>query len=115
MAASLSLVPQWFKSLSSGPFPYKLNFPFVIDAKVELTLPASTANVLLPSPVSHSAGKIKYSESYKIDKRKKLLAEVRMAVETTSISDDEAAYLATALQSWRTFMTQYLPVQLKAR
>jgi len=109
------LIPEWFKSLSSGPFPYNLSFPFVMDVRVTLALPSSATNVVLPSQIPLNAGKVKYSESYKLDKRKRFIAEARIAVETTSISGDEAARLSYALENWQSFMTKYLPVRLKAR
>ena len=115
MASLPPLIPEWLKTLNSGPFPCNLLFPFVMDARVTLALPASTTNVFLPSQVSKSAGKVRYSESYKFEKRKKFLAEFRMTVDTTSVSEDEGLGLDAAVQGWQSFMTQYLPVQLKAR
>ena len=114
MVSPPPLIPEWFQSLS-GPFPYTLNFPFIIDARITLALPASTANVILPSQVTQNSGKIKYSESYKLDKKKRFFAEANMTVDTTSISDDEAAGINVAIQNWRAFMGKYLPVQLKAK
>jgi hypothetical protein len=115
MASFPPWIPEWFKNLSSGPFPYSLNFPFIMDVRLTLVLPESTANALLPTEASPSTGKIKYSESYKLDRRKRFLAEAQIAVDTTSISDDEAARLNAAFRNWQAFMTQYLPVQLRAR
>jgi hypothetical protein len=106
------LIPSWFKSLSSGPFPYTLYFPFIVEARFDLALPDS-ANVILPTPMDRNRGKIKYTESYKFGKKKVLTAEARMTVGTTTIADDAAADLNAALQSWQAFMVRHLPVQLK--
>ena len=115
MTSPPPLVPKWFGNLSSGPFPYSLNFPFVMEAKLTLALPASTVNALLPPQVAQGAGKIRYSESHRLDKRKRFLAEAQITVDTTSISGTEATRLNEALWNWRAFMTHLLPVQLRAR
>jgi hypothetical protein len=115
MASLPPLIPDWFESLTSGPFPYNLFFPFVVEARVTMSLPASTANVFLPPQASQISGKVRYTESYKFDKKKIFHAEARMTVDTTSISGEEAARLNAAVQNWRSFMTKYLPVQLRAR
>jgi hypothetical protein len=115
LVAVPSLIPSWFKSLSSGPFPYTLNFPFIMEARFNLTLPDSTTNVILPTPADRNMGKIKYTESYKLSKKKVLTASARMTVGTTAIADGDAADLNTALQSWQAFMVRHLPVQLKVR
>jgi hypothetical protein len=112
------LIPSWFKSLSSGPFPYTLRFPFIMEARFDLTLPDSTANVMLPTPAERNMGKIKYTESYKLSKKNKkkvLTAEARMTVGTAAIQDENAADLSAALQSWQAFMVRHLPVQLKVK
>jgi hypothetical protein len=108
------LIPSWFKSLSSGPFPYTLHFPFIVEARFELALPDS-ANVILPTPTDRNRGKIKYAESYKFGKKRVLTAEARMTVGTTAIADETAADLNAALQSWQAFMVRHLPVQLKVK
>jgi hypothetical protein len=83
---------------------------------VVLGLPASTANVLLPSQPSQSAGRIRYSESYNFDnRRRRFLAEASMTVDTSLISNDEAAGLNIAIQNWRSFMNRLLPIQLRPR
>jgi hypothetical protein len=109
------LIPSWFKSLSSSPFPYTLRFPFVMEARFDLTLPDSTANVILPTPGNRNAGKIKYTESYKLGKKKVMTAEARMTVGTTTVADENAADLNAVLQSWQAFMVRHLPVQLEAK
>lgn len=115
LASVPPLVPDWFKSLSSGPFPCTLNFSFVMDAHFSIALPSSTTNVIFPAPTERNVGKIKYAESYKLNKRKTLTAEAHMTVGTTAIIDDNAADLKAAIGNWQTFMTRYLPVQLKAK
>jgi hypothetical protein len=110
-----SLIPSWFRSLSAGPFPYTLHFPFIMEARFDLTLPDSTTNVILPTPSDRNIGKIKYTESYKLSKKKVLTAVARMTVGTTAIADENAADLNTALQNWQAFMVRHLPVQLKVK
>jgi hypothetical protein len=109
-----SLIPDWFENLTSGPFPYTLNFPFLLDSRFSLTLPGSTLNVIFPDPVERNMGKIKYSESYRL-KKKTLTAETHVTVGTTEVMGDSAANLSAAIQNWRTFMTRYLPVQLNTK
>ncbi|MDR2180967.1 MAG: hypothetical protein LBP21_11735 [Synergistaceae bacterium] len=110
-----SLIPSWFKSLSSGPFPYTLRFPFIMEARFDLALPDSTANVILPTPTGRNRGKIKFTESYKLSKKKVLTAEARMTVGETVIADENAADLSAVLQNWQAFMVRHLPVQLKTK
>jgi hypothetical protein len=110
-----ALVPEWFKNLSSGPFPYTLRFPFVLDARFTLALPDETENVMLPTPTERNTGKVKYTESYKLSKKKVLTAEAHMTVGTSVIADDSAAGLDAALQGWQAFMARPLPVQLKEK
>jgi hypothetical protein len=109
------LIPSWFKNLSSGPFPYTLRFPFIMEARFKLTLPDSTVNVILPTPAERNTGKVKYTESYKLSKKKVLTAEARMTVGTTVIEDESAADLNVALQNWQNFMVRHLPVQLRVK
>ena len=109
------LVPNWFKSLSSESLPYTLEFPFIMDAKITLTLPESTANVMLPTPSERDTGKIKYSESYKLSKKKVLTAEARISVSTTAIVEESVANLNAALRGWHLFMTKSIPVQLNVK
>lgn len=114
MASLPPLVPEWFRDLTSGPFPYSISFPFAMDVNVTLTLPAS-ANVLLPSQVPQSSGRIRYSESLRIDRRRRFTAEAQMTVDASSISGEEAPDLNAAIWNWYSFMTRHLPIQLRAR
>jgi hypothetical protein len=109
-----SLVPSWFKSLTSA-FPYTLRFPFIMEVYFRLTLPDSTVNVVLPTPTNRNAGRIKYTESYKLGKKKILTAEARISAGTTVIADEDAVQLNAALQSWQAFMVRHLPLQLRAK
>jgi hypothetical protein len=110
-----ALVPGWFKTLGSGPFPYTLRFPFVLDARFTLGLPDGTENVILPASTERNIGKVKYTDSYKLNKKKTLTAEAHMTVGTPVIADDSAAGLTAALQGWQAFMARPLPVQLKGK
>ena len=109
-----SLIPSWFKDLTSN-FPYTLRFPFTLEVYFRLALPDSTVNVILPTPANRSAGKIKYTEAYKLGKKKVLTAEARMSVGTTVIADEDAAQLNAALQGWQAFMVRHVPIQLRAK
>jgi hypothetical protein len=110
-----ALAPGWFKNLSSGPFPYTLRFPFALDARFTLALPDETESVMLPTPTERNMGKVKYTESYKLNKKKVLTAEAHMTVGTSLIADDSAAGLNAALQGWQAFIARPLPVQLKEK
>jgi hypothetical protein len=109
------LLPDCLQSAAAGSVPYALVFPFVLNTRFTLKLPASTMNVMLPTPEPRGMGKVKYVESYKFNKGKLLTADARMTVGTTAMRDDDAANFNVALQSWRNFMTRPLPVQLKAK
>jgi hypothetical protein len=106
-------LPRCFNLLKAGPLPYTLNFPFVIDARINLALPSNTANVTLPSPAEGGAEKVKYSVSYKLGKKKVLTAEARVSVGMTTVTDSVVSPLNTALQTWQTFMTKNLPIHLQ--
>jgi hypothetical protein len=60
-------------------------------------------------------GKVKYTESYKLNKRKILTAEAHLTVGTPVIADDNAAGLTAALQGWQAFMARPLPVQVREK
>ena len=115
MASLPPLTPIWFRNLTSGPFPYNLSFPFIMDASITLELPASTSNVHLPLLAPQSSGRVRYSESQRLDRRRRFITEAQMTVDTTLISGDEAAALNAAIHNWRSFMTRHLPIQLRAR
>ena len=115
MASLPPLIPEWFKNLTSGPFPYSLSFPFIIDARITLELPATTTNMFLPSLNQQISGRVRYSESQRLERRRRFTAEAQMTVDTTSISGDEAAALNAAIQNWQSFMTRHLPIQLRGR
>ena len=108
-----SLLPVWLKDLSSS-FPYTLRFPFVMNAQLTLELPASTENVMLPTPMGQTSGKIRYSESYKLIRKKTLTAEAQMTVGTSTILEGNAADFGIALRNWQAFMEKNLPVKLRA-
>ncbi|MDR1379206.1 MAG: hypothetical protein LBJ36_09190 [Synergistaceae bacterium] len=110
-----ALVPGWIKNLNSGPFPYTLRFPFMLDARFTLDLPDEMENVMLPTPAERNMGKVKYTESYKLNKKKVLTAEAHLTVGTPVIADDNAVGLTAALQGWQAFMARPLPVQLKEK
>lgn len=110
-----ALIPAWFGDLSKGPYPYTLDFPFTMDARITLTLPESVSNVLLPSPVDRNMGKIKYADSWKWNKKRLLSGEAHMTVATTSIADDASSALNSSLQGWHMFMAKNLPIQMKAK
>jgi len=114
MASLPPMVPGWFRDLTSGPFPYNLRFPFVLDVSVTLTLP-DAANMLLPSQTPQSSGRIRYSESLRIDRRRRFTAEAQMTVDATLISNEEASDLNSAIWNWYSFMTRNLPIQLRVR
>lgn len=110
-----ALIPSWFEDLSKGPYPYTLDFPFTMDAKVTLTLPESVANVMLPTTTDRNMGKIKYTDSWKWNKKRLLSGEAHMTVATTSIADDTSSALNSSLQGWHMFMAKNLPIQLKVK
>ena len=114
MASLPPLIPEWFRDLTSGPLPYSLSFPFVMDVSVTLTMPTA-ANMLLPTQAPQSSGRIRFSESLRVDRRNRFTAEAQMTVDTTSISGEEASDLNAAIWHWYTFMTRHLPIQLRAR
>ncbi|MDR1649265.1 MAG: hypothetical protein LBR71_03300, partial [Synergistaceae bacterium] len=103
------LLPRCFNALRAGPLPYTLNFPFVLEARLTLALPSNTENVALPAPAEGDAEKVKYSVSYKLGKKKVLIADARITVGTTTVTDSVAPSLNTAFQAWQTFMTKNLP------
>lgn len=110
------LIPSWFEVLSRGPYPWTLHFPFRMDVKITVKLPAETMNVLLPQDMGrNAAGKIKYTSSCKLIKKKTLHGEASLYVSTTEVADDTAASLNAALQGWSLFMTRNFPVQVKLK
>lgn len=106
-----AFTPQWLASLNGG-VPYSLRFPFVLDAKVTLAMPEGTQNVILHEPLERGSGKIRYTHSYKMSRKKVVTAEARLAVTTLKIDEAAVADLKNALQGWYLFMTHNLPVQL---
>ena len=114
MASLPPFIPEWFRHLIVGPLPYDLSFPFVIDANVTMVLPPA-ANVLVPSQTPPSSGRIRYSESLRLDRRHRFTAEAQLTVDTASISGNDTAGLNLAIQDWYSFMTRLLPIQLRTR
>jgi hypothetical protein len=111
-----ALIPNWFGDpVKSGKEPATLHFPFLMDAKITMTLPSSTMNVMLPAPVDRNMGKVKYTDSYRLSKKRTLTAEAHMTVATTALEDVTAANLDIALQGWRMFMTKNFPVRLNLK
>jgi hypothetical protein len=115
LASLPALMPNWFEAMSKGPWPWSLRFPFLLDAKITVVLPSSTLDVMLPAPTERNMGKIKYTDSWKLNKKRTLSAEAHMTVAITTIEDESAANLNAALQGWRLFMTRNLPVRLKSK
>jgi hypothetical protein len=106
------LIPDWFVNLASGPPLGGVRFPFILESRVVLHLPPRTTDAALPAPVEREAGKIHYSESFKLVKKKTMRAEARVTFGTASPGDEDAIGIRAAAQGWLGFMTRQLPVRL---
>jgi hypothetical protein len=112
LASMPRLIPSWLTELASGPSLFGVRFPFVLESKIALRLPPRVADVALPTPVERGSGKIRYSESFKLIKRRTVQAESRVTFGTASPGDEDAVGVRAVILGWQGFMTRQLPVRL---
>ncbi len=113
LASMPPFIPSWLSELMNSSGAIKMAFPFMIDVKVNVSLPNNTEKVFLPSDVAKTPGDIGYFDSYKLIKNRKLTAEAQCRVLKSFISDDNLMDLKRAVAQLQTFMTRPLPLKLK--
>lgn len=113
LAIPPAFVPEALTSLTDGPVPFDLAFPFLLEQRLTLLLPQGTAKVILSADSERASRKVHYSDSCKLTKLKKLTAEARIQVSATRMAEDDASALKAAVEFWRNFSTRPVPVQMR--
>jgi len=103
----------WLRALEQEQFPLRLRFPFVVEQKLDLSLPEGYRMLSLP-PSREGEGRIALKETLRFsEKRHAVVGETKLVVKAEQIDASMGEALRQFVAAWASWGSKMLPVRAK--
>jgi hypothetical protein len=103
----------WLRALEQEQLPLRLRFPFVVEQKLDLSLPEGYRVLSLP-PSREGEGRIALRETLRFsEKRNAVLGETKLVVKTQQIDASMGEALRQLIAAWASWGSKTLPVRAR--